>query len=249
MLSKSRGILFVGAAALMVATSASAQQGRRTGSVSSTRIPVSKEPAPAPPPPETPPPAPAPAPLPPPPPPAPPPCTGPRSVTLTGVDLTILQGFSDANIVAHMLNTDTLEIELGFAAMSRAENLDVRQYGGMLLTDHKNDMPRIRHVERDHHIGNEVNPADASSQNLAAALEGLRTHTPVCAGWDQTFIAEQLQFHFKELQALRLWEKSAHKEDLRDRMEIMIPIEQRHFDQAQQLAKSLGISVSGGGSP
>src|SRR4051794_12392186 len=172
MLSKSRCIWFVGASAFVVATSASAQV-YRTGAVSSSRIHVSKEPSPPPPPP---PPAPAPEPTPPPPPPpppprpAPPPCPSVRSVTLSGVDLATMQSFSDANIVAHLLNADTLEIEFALAAMSRAQSADVRQYAGTLLGDHRNDIPRIRHVQDDKHLGFEINPADASSQMLQRAV-------------------------------------------------------------------------------
>ena len=248
MSSKSKCILFVGASAFVVATSASAQQVYRTGAVSSTRIHVSKEPLPPPPPPP-PPPAPEPTPPPPPPPPprpAPPACVSVSSVTLSGVDLTTVRAFSDANIVAHLLNADTLEIEFALAAMSRAQSADVRQYAGTLLADHRNDIPRIRHVQDDKHLGFEVNPADASGQMLQRAVSDMRSVMSPCVGWDQTFIAAQLLYHYKTLQALRVWEKSARTEDLRDRLEDLIPIEQRHFDAAQRLANSLGISVQTG---
>jgi len=169
-----------------------------------------------------------------------------RSVTLSGVDLATMQSFSDANIVAHLLNADTLEIEFALAAMSRAQSADVRQYAGTLLGDHRNDIPRIRHVQDDKHLGFEINPADASSQMLQRAVVEMRGAMAPCAGWDQTFVAAQLLYHYKTLQALHVWAKSAHAEDLRDRLKDLIPFEQRHYEDAQRLANSLGVSVQTG---
>lgn len=99
----------------------------------------------------------------------------------------------DATIVAIFDAANTADIETGTIAVERGQSQEVRDYGAMLVRDHK----AVRQMGRDLASRLGVTPTppedDAGAKTHAEAMATLRK-VPV-AQFDQAFLAHEVAFH------------------------------------------------------
>lgn len=110
------------------------------------------------------------------------------------------QELDDATIVAIFDAANTADIETGTLAMERGQTKEVRDYGAMLVRDHK----AVRQMGRDLAAKLKVTPTppadSASARAHAEAMAKLRKAP--ASEFDQAFLAHEVAFHQAVLDAV-----------------------------------------------
>lgn len=163
---------------------------------------------------------------------------GVASVALVAGAVSTPAPLDDATIVAIFDAANTADIETGSLAVERGRSQEVRDYGQMLMRDHK----AVRQMGRDLAAKLGVTPtppADSSAAKAhAAAMARLRR---VPAGeFDQAFLAHEVAFHQGVLDAVTTTLLPAISNDeLRALVVKVAPAFEGHRDAAAQIAKKL----------
>lgn len=164
---------------------------------------------------------------------------------LASNDETLLRGFTDANIVAHIVTGDSLEAEIARLAETRATSTAVRDYARTLVTEHTANRQETIALANDEDTGNQPHPSDPGATHLGNTLTELQNMASGEA-WDRTFMMHQLMHHHHELLGLRVLKDVARDDDLEQQIDKIMPVIQRHLDQGRTVATGLGMTVSSG---
>lgn len=148
----------------------------------------------------------------------------------------------DATIVAIFDAANTADIETGTIAIERGQSQEVRDYGAMLVRDHK----AVRQMGRDlaSRLGVKPTPPadDAGAKAHAQAMATLR-NVPV-AEFDQAFLAHEVAFHQGVIDAITTTLLPAiTNAELRALVVKVAPAFEGHRDGAAQIAKRLAAST------
>ena len=144
----------------------------------------------------------------------------------------------DATIVAIFDAANTADIETGTLAVERGRSQEVRDYGGMLVRDHK----AVRQMGRDlaEKLGVTPTPPADSSAATAHANAMARLRRVPAAEFDQAFLAHEVAFHQGVLDAVTTTLLPAITNDeLRALVVKVAPAFEGHRDAAAQIAKKL----------
>lgn len=150
----------------------------------------------------------------------------------------------DATIVAIFDAANTADIETGSLAAERAHSQEVRDYGAMLVTDHK----AVRHLGRDLAAKLGVTPTppadDASAKAHAEAMTSLRAKNGMA--FDRAFLRHEIAFHQSVIDAINTTLLPAIKnQELKELVLKVAPAFEAHRVAAERLeAKIEGRNVS-----
>ena len=144
----------------------------------------------------------------------------------------------DATIVAIFDAANTSEIETGTLAVERGQSQEVRDYGAMLVRDHK----AVRQMGRDlaEKLGVTPTPPadDAGARAHADAMARLKA-VPA-AGFDQAFLAHEVSFHQQVIDAINgTLLPAIENAELRALVVKVAPAFEGHRDGAATIAKKL----------
>ena len=156
------------------------------------------------------------------------------------VDAEIYRSMTDANITAHMIVGDSLEIDMARLAAERGGDPEVREFARMLVDEHSRHLATTLELARDEDIG--VIPADGDRHGvtLRRYLSSLRAMGPSTA-FDRAFVRYQIRHHEHEVQALRAMRPAARDDDLEQHIDETLPIIERHLNRARELGARLGV--------
>lgn len=163
-------------------------------------------------------------------------------VTLPVFDLSAHANMSEANILAHMLTVDSLEIEMARLATTKGSDARVRDFATMLLNDHSAHLATTLEVPAKEGI----TPVPFTNDVEAARMRGMLVwlaNTPAGAPWDAAFLRFQAAHHQNELDILNLNSKNAHDDDFEAHMGKTAESLTKHRDHARSLATQLGITL------
>jgi putative membrane protein len=144
----------------------------------------------------------------------------------------------DATIVAIFDAANTADIETGALAVERGRSQEVRDYGSMLVRDHK----AVRQMGRDlaERLGVTPTPPADSSAAMAHANAMARLRKVSADEFDQAFLAHEVAFHQGVLDAVTTTLLPAiTNDDLRALVVKVAPAFEGHRDAAAQIAKKL----------
>ncbi|HEU4830478.1 MAG TPA: DUF4142 domain-containing protein [Gemmatimonadales bacterium] len=144
----------------------------------------------------------------------------------------------DATIVAIFDAANTADIETGTLAVERGQSQEVRDYGAMLIRDHK----AVRQMGRDLAKKLGVTPTppadDAGAKAHAEAMAHLKK-VPA-AEFDQAFLAHEVAFHQSVIDAVTTTLLPAIKNaELKALVVKVAPAFEGHRDGAATIAKKL----------
>ncbi|HLV26163.1 MAG TPA: DUF4142 domain-containing protein [Gemmatimonadales bacterium] len=144
------------------------------------------------------------------------------------------RGPSDATIVAIFDAANTADMETGQLASERARSSEVKNYGAMLVRDHR----QVRQLGRDlaRKLGVTPTPPadDQGARDHAAAMRRLR-EVPA-AEFDRAFLQHEVAFHKAVLDAMNSTLIPAiDNQELKDLVEKVAPAFQAHMMAAQAL--------------
>jgi putative membrane protein len=148
------------------------------------------------------------------------------------------QGPDDATIVAIFDAANTADIETGQLAGERARSQEVKDYGAMLVRDHR----QVRQMGRDLAAKLGVTPTpptdDQGARNHALVMRRLR-EVPA-ADFDRAFLQHEVAFHKEVLDAMNSTLIPAiDNAELKDLVEKVAPAFQAHMMAAQALLDKL----------
>ena len=155
-------------------------------------------------------------------------------------DAEVYRHMSDANIMAHMVVGDSLEIEMARLAAERAGDPEVREYARMLVDEHTRHLTTSLETARAPDIGAVPAAGDRHAVVLRRQLSQLRTIESSPA-FDRTFLRYQIRNHEHDLTALRTMRPAVRDDDLQQLIDETLPVLERHLNRARDLGGRIGV--------
>jgi putative membrane protein len=158
------------------------------------------------------------------------------------VDAEVYRSMTDANIMAHMVVGDSLEIDMARLAAERAGDPEVREFARMLVDEHSRHLATSLEMARDEDIGSTPADGDRHAVTLRRMISQLRTMGSSPA-FDRAFLRYQIRHHDHELNALRAMRPAARDDDLEQHIDETLPVIERHLNRARELGSRLGVTM------
>jgi putative membrane protein len=158
------------------------------------------------------------------------------------VDAEVYRGMNDANIMAHMIVGDSLEIELARLAAERAGDPEVREFARMLVDEHSRHLATSLEMARDEDIGSIPADGDRHPVTLRRFVNQLRSMSS-SPSFDRAFVRYQIRHHDHEMNALRAMRPSARDDDLEQHIDETLPVIERHLNRSRELGARLGLTM------
>ena len=163
-------------------------------------------------------------------------------INSTPFALSSYANMTEANMLAHFLAGDSLEIELASLAQLKATDQRVRDYAAMLATDHRDHLRRALRMTPDEHITPVPMTVDAEGARVQETLNSLRTLSAGSA-WDAAFVRFNVQHHQNELDLLNMNAKNAHDDDFEALVGATQVALTKHRDMGRTIATQIGIPL------
>jgi putative membrane protein len=157
------------------------------------------------------------------------------------IDAEVYRSMTDANIMAHMIVGDSLEIEMARLAAERAGDPEVREFARMLVDEHSRHLATSLEMSRDEDIGSIPADGDRHAVTLRRYLSNLRGMGSSPA-FDRAFLRFQIRHHDHEVNALRAMRPAARDDDLEQHIDETLPVIERHLSRARELGGRLGVT-------
>ena len=158
------------------------------------------------------------------------------------VDAEVYRSMTDANIMAHMIVGDSLEIDMARLAAERAGDPEVREFARMLVDEHSRHLATSLEMARDEDIGSQPNDGDRHAVTLRRMNAQLRAMGSSPA-FDRAFLRYQIRHHDHEVNGLRAMRPAARDDDLEQHIDETLPVIERHLMRARELGSRLGVTM------
>lgn len=166
-----------------------------------------------------------------------------RVVEVSAGDLELYRGATDANIIAHVLTGDSLEIEMSRLALTRASNPAVRDFAQMMIDQHSQNSTYFRQMQADESIGIAPMANDPIANQAINAISRLRNLSG--AEFDRAYMRAQVAHHDAEVAALTWMAENSRDDDIEEDFEgKLIPTVRQHLTRARELSAQVGADVS-----
>ncbi len=145
---------------------------------------------------------------------------------------------SDANFVRESAQGGMMEVKLGQTAKDHGQSADVKNYGEMLVKDHTKANDKLSQL------------AGQKGVNLAKDMEA--KHTDMIkdmeqksgADFDRAFIEHAIKDHRKDISKFESASRSLNDSELKAFATETLPTLRHHLNEAERIAKSLGVNVA-----
>jgi predicted outer membrane protein len=164
----------------------------------------------------------------------------PTTYTSGGDVMTDFTGWTDGNVLAHMIAGDSLEIELANLALARSTNTQVQDIARQLLQDHTASLTKEREMATSENIPPVAHPGDRSDDHLIMAYNELRNLSGV--DFDRAWVRHQIMHHANHLKMVDALEEVAKDNDLEDWVEESYTPVRGHLERLNAVAPSLGVT-------
>jgi predicted outer membrane protein len=171
------------------------------------------------------------------------------SMTVTGSELTVTTPF---NLAAYTLNEkqlamllaggDSVEIEIGHLVHGKATDARVRDLGMMLANDHTAHLAKTWEMITGENVGIEAIPNNTEGMRLRESLAWLQNN-PASPAWDAAFLRFQAQHHQNVIDILNKNIKNAHDDDFEKHIDATLKSLAKHRDAARSVGTQLGVTV------
>jgi predicted outer membrane protein len=156
-------------------------------------------------------------------------------------ELSSLRMMTDANILQHMTMSDSLEIAMANVALQHTQRNSVRRLARTIIADHSRSLSTGRTIARQNDIPLQLAPGDTSGMHGYMMLDRLQN---AGTDFDRIYLGSQIRLHRHMLAELEALRSSARSTPVRQHVLDDIEPVQRHLDQAQQIATSLGYTYA-----
>jgi predicted outer membrane protein len=165
-----------------------------------------------------------------------------RATTMLGNrEVTILREMSDANILGHLLEVDSIEVSAADTANRLSRSDDVLTYAKMMHLAHTGDAAREREIGHETGLIPTIDVTKLKASHVARQLDSLRVASNLTV--DRHYLVSQVQLHQHVLSELEILQGVARRADLRQHIAELIPVVQDHLSRAQALARARAIGA------
>ncbi len=147
---------------------------------------------------------------------------------------------SDETFLKKAADGNMAEVQLGQLAQKNASSDSVKQFGQRMVTDHSKMLDDIKNLAASKGVTLPSSPAT----KIKAAYNRLASKAG--AEFDKDYITTMVKDHNEDIAEFRKEAESGMDPDVKALASQALPILQEHLRMAQDCAKQLGISVSGG---
>lgn len=142
---------------------------------------------------------------------------------------------STAAFVPRAQISDQFEVEAGKIAVQRAQKVEVRQFGQMMVSDHTTAASKFTMAVQKSGLKPTVVGLDTDHLNM---LEQLRTAS--LSAFDRTYVTMQIQAHEKALSLHQGYAQGGDKAPLKAASSEMVPIIQHHLQELRKISAQIG---------
>jgi len=141
---------------------------------------------------------------------------------------------ADREFIISDLKSNIQERVLGRMAEEKSQNGGVRQYGKMIAADHNSALKKLVELMENNGIAQPKTLPEVKS-DAVDKLQGLSGNA-----FDREFLNVMVQTHEKSVSAFRQEIEKAQNTEVRDYAKSMLPMLERHLNDAQDLQKEIG---------
>jgi putative membrane protein len=145
---------------------------------------------------------------------------------------------TDAKILGHVLAANQGEVTLGQWVSSNTQNDAVRAFAQMLVTDHGNGVQHVQSTIQNTGIQPDATEQANVANEAAQTLQMLQSQSG--AEMDRHFAHHAVMDHQKDIRETQRTIAAAHNPAVRQLLQGMMPVLQKHLAAAQQLAALVG---------
>lgn len=140
----------------------------------------------------------------------------------------------DRDFIEDQLADGNAEIELGRLAQERARNPQVREFAGMMVTDHRKAGDELKEIATRHNIRMEAEDGQDDHNDLHERLAKLSG-----AEFDREYMDAMVDDHQKAVDAVKEKAEDAENPEIKRWASSTLPSLQQHLDRAKQIQSSL----------
>jgi uncharacterized protein (DUF305 family) len=155
-----------------------------------------------------------------------------------------LPGFTEQNLMHHMIVGDSVEVAMSQRAAARTTNAAVRDLATMLASDHIEHMQKLIALSARDHIERSPYAGDTSGMHMMHAVMMEMPDSAWAATSDQAFVRHQIMHHAHELAMLRAERPAAHDDEFEKVIDATVPVLQQHLARAQQVGLQIGVDTA-----
>ena len=145
---------------------------------------------------------------------------------------------SDSSFIKEAAQGGMMEVKLGQTAKDHAQNADVKNYGEMLVKDHSkaNDKLSQLAAEKGVNLAKEMEPKHTDMIKDMENKQG--------ADFDRAFIEHAIKDHRKDISEFERASRNLNDSELKAFATETLPTLRHHLDEAERIAKSMGVNVT-----
>jgi len=156
------------------------------------------------------------------------------------LDAGMVRNWTDANITAHLILGDSLEIEMSRLAITKGSSAAVREFAQMMVADHSATSQTLKREMVDEQWGFAPHPADMTDEHMIRALTELRGLSG--AAFDRAYMRHQVMHHDMLVRLSEPLADQAKDDDLEQEIEKMRPTIRNHLERARTVARAVGVT-------
>lgn len=154
-----------------------------------------------------------------------------------------LPGFTEQNLLHHMIVGDSIEVAMAKRAADRSTNTAVKDFATMLVNDHGTHMQQLIALGTKENINRTPYAGDSSYAHMMKGMAEL-PDTSWAPTSDQSFVRHQIMHHAHELALLKSARPTARDNEFEKLIDATVPVLRRHLSQAQQVGLQIGVDTS-----
>jgi predicted outer membrane protein len=170
----------------------------------------------------------------------------PNAAAMAQVKVTTSAGdvmiFNQKNLAEHLIVVDSVALETAQLAAKRTQNVAVRDFATMLVTDYTARLAAARKAAADDDVGRQASASDTAGAVGIRALTSLNA-LPADSSFDKEFVREQLRLNQQEIVTLKMLGGAAKDDDLKDEIKAALPMHERHLARAREVAATLNMAI------
>ena len=143
----------------------------------------------------------------------------------------------DRNTAMKIEQAHIEEIDLARYVRDKTDNSDVKSFAKMMIDDHNDALNKQQDVLKDENVNRSANSKPADEASNMAALQNTSG-----ADLNREYMKMMVQDHQKDLEELQNAEASVQNPDLKNYIQDLIPVVEKHLKKAQELENQLNQS-------
>ena len=150
-----------------------------------------------------------------------------------------LRGFSDANILGHLYQNDSMEVGIGQAALRRSRNDAVLNYAKLMVLDHTTAMKMDKSLGKSTGVGLTMIVGEMAKSHMGVSVDSVDIASDLTV--DRHYVMSQVEMHQHMLAELRTLREVAQNQAIREQIDAEIPAVREHLAKAHAIARKIGF--------